>query len=91
MIYLIVATVLGAGFLGYAVALYRRRDGRLPMRTFGYSIYYLLGIFAGLLVDHHARSGVGGNRPRRGAARRPSRSGQMSISLRSLLRAFFSS
>ena len=54
-IYLVVATVLGAGFLVYAVALYRRRDEGLPMRTFGYSIYYLLGIFAGLLVDHYAR------------------------------------
>ena len=42
------------GFLGYAVALYRRRDSGLPMRTFGYSIYYLMGIFAGLLVDHYA-------------------------------------
>ena len=56
VIYLMVATVLGAGFLGHAVALYRRRDERLPMRTFGYSIYYLLGIFAGLLVDHYARA-----------------------------------
>ena len=56
VIYLIVATVLGAGFLGHAVALYRRRDIRLPMRTFGYSIYYLFGIFAGLLVDHYART-----------------------------------
>ena len=54
VIYLVVATVLGAGFIGYAVALYRRRDIGLPMRTFGYSIYYLLGIFAGLLVDHYA-------------------------------------
>ena len=56
VIHLAVATVLGAGFLGYAVALYRRRDSRLPMRTFGYSIYYLFGIFAGLLVDHYARA-----------------------------------
>ena len=54
VIYLTVAVVLGVGFLGYAVALYRRRDGGLPMRTFGYSIYYLFGIFAGLLVDHYA-------------------------------------
>ena len=53
-IYLLVALILGAGFLGYALALYRRRDSRLPMRTFGYSIYYLVGIFAGLLVDHYA-------------------------------------
>ncbi len=55
VIYLTVATVLGAGFLGHAVALYRRRDAKLPMRTFGYSIYYLFGIFAGLLADHYAR------------------------------------
>ena len=55
VIYLVVAVVLGAGFLGYAVALYRRRDAKLPMRTFGYSIYYLFGIFTGLLVDHYAR------------------------------------
>ena len=56
-IYLAVAVVLGAGFLGHAVAMYRRRDTNpgLPMRTFGYSIYYLFGIFAGLLVDHYAQ------------------------------------
>ena len=54
-IYLTVAVVLGVGFLGHAVALYRRRGTSLPMRTFGYSIYYLFGIFAGLLADHYAR------------------------------------
>ena len=53
-IYLVVATVLGAGFLVHAVALYLRRDAGLPMRTFGYSIHYLLGIFGGLLLDHYA-------------------------------------
>ena len=56
VIYLVVAAVLGVGFLGYTVALYRRRDIGLPMRTFGYSIYYLLGIFAALLADHYARA-----------------------------------
>ena len=54
-IYLIVATVLGAGFLAHALALYRRPDKRLPMRTFGYSIHYLMGIFGALLLDHYAR------------------------------------
>ena len=54
--YLVVAVVLGAVFLGYAAALYRRRDDRLPMQTFGYSIYYLFGIFSGLLVDHYTRA-----------------------------------
>ena len=56
VIYLVVAIGLGVGFLGYAVALYRRRDERLPMQTFGYSIYYLFGVFSGLLVDHYARA-----------------------------------
>ena len=56
VIYLVVAVGLGVGFLGHAVALYRRRDDRLPMQTFGYSIYYLFGIFSGLLVDHYARA-----------------------------------
>ena len=56
VLYLVVAIGLGAGFLGHAVALYRRRDDRLPMQTFGYSIYYLFGIFSGLLVDHYARA-----------------------------------
>jgi len=55
VIYLIIAAVLGAGFLAYALALYRRRDAHLPMRTFGYSIHYLLGIFGALLLDHYAR------------------------------------
>ena len=55
-IYLTIAVVLGVGFLGHAVALYRRRGTSLPMRTFGYSIYYLFGIFAGLLIDHYAHT-----------------------------------
>jgi protoheme IX farnesyltransferase len=48
------ALVLGLGFLYYAVRLYRDRDdSRLPMRTFGYSIIYLMALFAFLLVDHY--------------------------------------
>jgi protoheme IX farnesyltransferase len=48
------ALVLGLGFLYYAVRLYRdREDSRLPMRTFGYSIIYLMALFAFLLLDHY--------------------------------------
>jgi protoheme IX farnesyltransferase len=48
------ALVLGLGFLYYAVRLYRdREDARLPMRTFGYSIIYLMALFAFLLLDHY--------------------------------------
>jgi protoheme IX farnesyltransferase len=47
------ALVLGLGFLYYAVRLYRNDDPRMPMRTFGYSIVYLMALFALLLADHY--------------------------------------
>jgi len=52
-LYLIAALVLGAAFLYHAVVLYRGRDERAPLRTFAYSIQYLTGIFAALLIDHY--------------------------------------
>jgi protoheme IX farnesyltransferase len=52
-LYLLGAMALGAVFLYYAVALkFFPRPG-LPMRTFGFSILYLMGIFTLLLVDHY--------------------------------------
>ena len=53
IVYLAGAIVFGAVFVYYALALMFRDDPALPMRTFGYSIVYLFGIFALLLVDHH--------------------------------------
>ena len=53
LIYLAGALGLGGIFLGYAVALYRNTSARLPMRTFSYSITYLMGLFGLLLVDHY--------------------------------------
>ena len=51
--YLAGALVLGAGFLYYAgQMLFAGRDD-LAMRTFGYSIYYLMGLFSFLLIDHY--------------------------------------
>lgn len=48
------ALALGLGFLYYAIRLYRDRDDTsLPMRTFGYSIVYLMALFGFLLVDHY--------------------------------------
>ena len=52
-LYLGGAMVLGLGFLYYAVRLFRDDDERMPMRTFGYSIIYLMALFAFLLVDHY--------------------------------------
>jgi protoheme IX farnesyltransferase len=51
--YLIGAVLLGAGFLYYAVAMKFSDRPDLPMRTFGYSITYLMILFALLLVDHY--------------------------------------
>jgi protoheme IX farnesyltransferase len=53
-LYLGVAVLLGLGFLHRAWGLYWHRDDpRLPMRTFGYSIVYLMGLFTALLADHY--------------------------------------
>jgi protoheme IX farnesyltransferase len=53
-IYLIGAVGLGLRFLSYAVRLYATGDERLAMPTFGFSIVYLFGLFAALLLDHYA-------------------------------------
>jgi protoheme IX farnesyltransferase len=53
LIYLFSALALGGVFLYYAVLLkFAPRPG-LPMKTFGYSIVYLMGVFTALLVDHY--------------------------------------
>ena len=52
LFYLGGAVVLGAGFLYYAVRLLKPPDERFAMRVFGYSITYLMALFAFLLLDH---------------------------------------
>jgi len=52
-LYLAAACVLGAIFIGYAIALYARYSDRLARRAFRYSIAYLALLFAALLVDHY--------------------------------------
>lgn len=51
LLYLVGALLLGAGFLVYALRL--MKTNTVAMKTFGYSIIYLMGIFALLLVDHY--------------------------------------
>lgn len=53
LLYLIPAVTLGFGFLYYAVQMMRKKDNKTAMRTFGYSIIYLMLIFAALLIDHY--------------------------------------
>ena len=52
LLYLGSALVLGGGFLYYAIRLIRPPDERFAMKVFGYSIVYLMALFAFLLLDH---------------------------------------
>jgi heme o synthase len=53
LIYLVSAVLLGFGFIYYAVQMMRKKDNKTAMRTFAYSIVYLMLIFAALLIDHY--------------------------------------
>ena len=51
--YLVGALLLDAGFLYYALALYYKASRPLAIRTFSYSIVYLMLLFAVLLGDRY--------------------------------------
>lgn len=51
--YLVSALLLGAIFLGYAIALYKSYSDELAKKTFRFSIIYLSLLFAALLIDHY--------------------------------------
>ena len=53
VLYLFGAVLLGAGFLYYAVRLKYGGDERIAMKTFAYSISYLMALFSFLLADHY--------------------------------------
>ncbi|MEY2417993.1 MAG: heme o synthase [Actinomycetota bacterium] len=53
LIYIVAATVLGAVFLWYAVAL--QRDGSRAMKLFHYSITYVTLLFAAMAIDQLIR------------------------------------
>ena len=52
-IYLTAAIVLNGRFLYYVLALQRGLRPELPMRTFRFSITYLMLLFAALILDHY--------------------------------------
>jgi protoheme IX farnesyltransferase len=52
-LYLLAAILLGAGFLYYAALLKQTDDSRLALKTFHYSISYLVALFTFLLLDHY--------------------------------------
>lgn len=52
-IYLVSAVALGVGFTGYAWKLWRNYSDALARKTFRFSIWHLMLLFAALLVDHY--------------------------------------
>lgn len=52
-LYLIGALMLDAGFIYYAIKMQKDTSDRLAMKTFSYSIVYLMALFAILLIDHY--------------------------------------
>ena len=55
LIYLAAALVLDARFLYLAVALHRGVRPDLPIRTFRFSITYLMALFGAFIVDHYCK------------------------------------
>lgn len=52
-VYLVAALALGARFLQHGWRLWRHAPADEPVRTFLFSITYLMALFAALLVDHY--------------------------------------
>ena len=52
-LYLAAALVLNAGFIGYAIALWRNYSDALARKTFRFSLIHLSALFAALLLDHY--------------------------------------
>ena len=53
LIYLVSAIALGGIFIGYAWKLWRQYSDALARKTFRFSIWHLMLLFAALLVDHY--------------------------------------
>ena len=52
-LYLVVALILGLGFLYFSIKLYRDDTNASAMQTFAYSISYLAALFGAMLVDQY--------------------------------------
>lgn len=52
-LYFVGAIVLGGIFLYYAIKMQSGKDPAIAIKTFGYSIIYLMALFALLLIDHY--------------------------------------
>jgi protoheme IX farnesyltransferase len=54
-VYLTTAIILGVGFLMHTFVLYRTGSNQMALKTFSFSITYLLLLFTALLVDHYIK------------------------------------
>lgn len=53
LLYLIVAVILGIGYIYYAIRLWQHYDDQLARKAFRYSIWYLMLLFFAMLIDHY--------------------------------------
>lgn len=53
LIYLVSSVILNAGFMYYAIEIYRNYSDKLAKEAFRFSILYLALLFIALLVDHY--------------------------------------
>lgn len=53
LIYLASAVILGGGFIYFVLLMMRNKDNKTAMKTFGFSIVYLMVLFTALLIDHY--------------------------------------
>ncbi len=53
MFYLIGAMALGGAFLVHVILLMNPKNEKQPIKTFVFSIQYIMGLFAVLLIDHY--------------------------------------
>jgi len=52
-LYLVAAVLLGLRFLYWSIAMLRNKDHLAPIKTFRFSIVYLMVLFLAMLVDHY--------------------------------------
>ncbi len=52
-VYLLAALILNSRFLQWTIRLYRSDDKAIAMKTFRFSIIYLMALFMALLLDHY--------------------------------------
>lgn len=53
LLYLVAAVVLGAMFLYHVIKMFDEKNEKQPIKTFVFSINYLMWLFAVMLIDHY--------------------------------------